>query len=386
MAIANFAENFYSQLTSHNFFEKSYGKNFFIDSLNNYDDLLNIFNINDYFNNNNLRFPEVTMFSKGTRLGPEQLRQDDAISHNLIDKEKLWKHYDGGATIKIENAHLAFFQIENFCKNLGKKIKSNVKAGIYITPPNAKASVPHYDMHDIFVIQVYGNKTWKLFNTAFENPIEGQLLRKTDMDRYNQVEPTKQLTVTKGDLIYIPRGFVHDAHTQASTSIHLTISLHPQIKLSLLKEIIEGSAGLANLREQLEPEINKEKLKKELLDSVSQLIDNYFSENNYLENYANRQEFKNRFLSVEKLDTLNEETTICGNKNDLVGIFDNLNGQIELRTGIKSVLLPCAVKKTVTSFFDRDEFCLKELEDELNYEDKKTIANLLIKEGLLYIK
>lgn len=299
------ADIFFSNLNAHRFFKQHYEKNVFTGKTGEYIfDLLPINQINKYFNQNNLRFPEITLFSKGDRITGELYKQSNSAAHNLIDKEKLWKYYEEGATIKIENANLAFSSIENFCKNAGNKLCANVKASIFITPPNSKASVPHYDMHDVFILQMHGEKIWKLFGKAYEKPIDGQLIRKSDLAIYDTIKPNKQFSLHPSDLIYIPRGFVHDAYTGPNSSVHITISVHPKVKFTMLKEIIDNGIKHSKLREYVYDNMDRTSLKKELLDTVSQLIDEYFIENNSVENNSNRMEFIDKFLSLQKHDQL----------------------------------------------------------------------------------
>ena len=45
--------------------------------------------------------------------------------------------------------------------------------------------------------------------------------------------------MTAGDLLYIPRGYYHDALTDGDNSIHLAVSLVPQIGLDLISAVFE---------------------------------------------------------------------------------------------------------------------------------------------------
>ena len=79
----------------------------------------------------------------------------------------------------------------------------------------------HYDAHDVFVLQAEGSKHWRLYRGPIHLPLPGQA--------YSQeVEPGElvaELDLHPGDLIYIPRGFMHDAVAVDSTSLHLTLGV-----------------------------------------------------------------------------------------------------------------------------------------------------------------
>ncbi|MDZ7936584.1 MAG: cupin domain-containing protein [Emticicia sp.] len=347
---------------------------------------MTINDINEYFNENNLRYPEILLFSKGDRLGSENYTLSEPKSHNLIDKQKLWNHFELGYTIKIENAHLAFLQIENLCKNLGKSLKANLRANMYITPPNSHAFNPHYDLHDVIVLQLHGTKKWKLYDLAYEKPIDGQILTKGQLAHYKDIEPTKLHTINTGEIIYIPRGYVHDAYTESEMSVHITLGVYPKIKLNILKDIVQNGDKNITLRGSITTDYSKESLKNELMNSLSELIDDYFSQNPFIENYPNRLDFKNRFITFEKSNSICEHTTIYINHNDYIGIYKCVDSRIEVRTGAKSIYFPNFVESTLHSIFNEKSLKIDKIEGGLNFESRKNLVQRLLKEGLLYLK
>jgi hypothetical protein len=62
----------------------------------------------------------------------------------------------------------------------------------------------HHDPHDVFVMQLHGEKTWSVFNR-------------------NDVE--KKFRLVGGDILYIPKGWDHMAVPGATGSAHLTIGV-----------------------------------------------------------------------------------------------------------------------------------------------------------------
>ncbi|XP_028923232.1 ribosomal oxygenase 1 [Ornithorhynchus anatinus] len=93
----------------------------------------------------------------------------------------------------------------------------------YLTPPGAQGFAPHSDDVEAFVVQLEGRKRWRLYRPAEELPRRpGPDLAPGALGR-----PLLQVVLRPGDLLYFPRGFVHQADCPAATgqhSLHLTLS------------------------------------------------------------------------------------------------------------------------------------------------------------------
>ena len=79
----------------------------------------------------------------------------------------------------------------------------------------ATGLVPHYDDHDVLILQIQGSKTWHLYVGADLPPREIQ----RDKDKAVVVEglPTPtDVRLEAGDVLYVPRGRVHAAETSQS--------------------------------------------------------------------------------------------------------------------------------------------------------------------------
>ncbi|CEG39540.1 Uncharacterized conserved protein [Plasmopara halstedii] len=96
-------------------------------------------------------------------------------------------------------------------------------ASAYLTPANSQALAPHYDNVEIFVLQTQGRKKWKLYHPQVE--LAGEHSLDLTVDQIG--EPWMELTMEKGDLLYFPRGVIHQACTDDNEfSTHVTISVY----------------------------------------------------------------------------------------------------------------------------------------------------------------
>lgn len=98
-------------------------------------------------------------------------------------------------------------------------------ANVYLTPPGTQGFAPHYDDIEAFVVQLEGKKVWKVYppmNAA-------QTLPRFSSGNFKRAEITSPPLITvelePGDLLYFPRGYVHEAHaTEGAHSLHITLS------------------------------------------------------------------------------------------------------------------------------------------------------------------
>jgi lysine-specific demethylase/histidyl-hydroxylase NO66 len=89
---------------------------------------------------------------------------------------------------------------------------------------------PHHDDVEVFILQTEGSKQWKLYS-----PVGGHELPETHSydlppDGLQPLpEPLHEVTLEQGDMLYFPRGIVHQACTGTGVfSTHVTFSTYQQ--------------------------------------------------------------------------------------------------------------------------------------------------------------
>ena len=94
-----------------------------------------------------------------------------------------------------------------------------MQANSYYTPRGSQGFAVHHDTHDVLVLQVAGEKRWLLYDPLLELPLKHQRYSKSLGD---EGEPTDDLVLRAGDTLYLPRGWLHQAETSDTDSLHLT--------------------------------------------------------------------------------------------------------------------------------------------------------------------
>ena len=84
---------------------------------------------------------------------------------------------------------------------------------------------PHYDDVDVFILQVSGRKRWRAYA-----PLPGAGLPRFSSPDFDEARdalgaPLLDRTLQPGDMLYLPRGTVHQAQSLPEEhSLHLTVS------------------------------------------------------------------------------------------------------------------------------------------------------------------
>ena len=88
---------------------------------------------------------------------------------------------------------------------------------------------PHFDDVEAFVLQLAGAKTWALYAPPSNQP--DRILPRNPSRNLSQTElparPDAEVTLRAGDLLYFPRGWVHQCVSCGGSnehSLHLTVS------------------------------------------------------------------------------------------------------------------------------------------------------------------
>jgi hypothetical protein len=181
----------------------------------------------------------------------------------LVNPEKMLQK---GWTLQIHQPQRFNDDLWRLCASLEGSLGCLVGCNQYITPPGKQGLAPHYDDVEIFVLQVQGEKLWKLYEKKeymLANAPSGDLLE-TSLG----APPSMEVTLRPGDCLYMPRGTVHHA-TASSQSSHLTISTYQRwTVLDIAHQVLGAALELPASQLRL-PHPLKRSLEPRLLSTLS---------------------------------------------------------------------------------------------------------------------
>jgi ribosomal protein L16 Arg81 hydroxylase len=168
-----------------------------------------------------------------------------------LNMNQLYAAYADGYTVVINEIERFWAPLQALCRNISAKLSHHTVANMYLTPKNEKALLPHYDTHDVYVLQIHGKKNWIIYDTQVEHPL---LHSHQPVFQRNQLSNPQELTLEAGDLMYMPRGLPHEAYTTDESSLHITIGIYPAQWVDILSKTLEQMAYRdKNLRKALPP-------------------------------------------------------------------------------------------------------------------------------------
>ncbi|XP_054792588.1 uncharacterized protein LOC129320220 isoform X2 [Prosopis cineraria] len=163
-------------------------------------------------------------FNSGCTREPHYFTKDDVL--------KCGQAYKEGYTVALRGLEFRYRSIAAITDKLAVMFgQPSAGANLYLTPPNSQGLACHFDDHCVFVCQIFGSKQW----TVFSQP--SQLLPRLydDLRGYDvncTMAGKKEFLLREGDVLYIPRGFPHEAYTKSGPddvssgfSLHLTLSV-----------------------------------------------------------------------------------------------------------------------------------------------------------------
>lgn len=205
-----------------------------------------------------------------------ELSRDDYMdSGGLADRGAIADLHRAGATIILQHAHQLDPKLSRFCRSMEHVFSSHVQTNLYLTPPNAQGFRTHYDNHDVFVVQVTGEKAWRLYEKPVDTPYRGEHF---EHGKHESGELKQEFTLKAGDCAYVPRGLMHDASTSGDeASLHITVGLITRTWADLMLEAVsEAALRLPSLRRSLpagfaRPDFNRDAARAQLRTLTEEL-------------------------------------------------------------------------------------------------------------------
>ncbi len=220
-----------------------------------YDSLLSIEDLEEFISQADARYPAIRLAKGGAYFPPEAYTRDvrygDEIFRGVPDVERIFSEYSSGASVTLPALHRSWPPLNRLCMQMEAELDHSVHTNAYLTPAGVAGFTPHYDTHEVFVLQIAGRTHWKVYPPPLPLPHRSQVF---SPERYTlPAQPLMQCQLEAGDLLYLPRGYVHTTTTAEHFSAHLTIGVTVYTWVELLSELLQGAIGQVEFRRALPP-------------------------------------------------------------------------------------------------------------------------------------
>ena len=310
-----------------------------------------------------------------------------------IDPLEVSGRFDEGATIIFGQLQRRVPALARLCASIGKIFGSRVQTNIYFTPPHAQGFKPHWDTHDVFVLQVEGKKQWSIYDTKVKLPLKGQGF---DADQHEPGPVSAQFELGPGDVVYLPRGLMHAATSSDHASLHITLGLTAFTWTDFFVECVAAAAlEEESLRQTLPLGFadgscsadDRERLYREKLGVLQSRFDPMPVWRHFQQDLlaANTPLLTDLLGSRLREDPLTPDSLV-GKRADLAVELENGADGCVLRFSRRELRLPTRVFAAVEFVTTRQVFAVRDLPDCIDAEGKMTLVCRLLKEGLLQVR
>jgi cupin superfamily protein len=344
-----------------------------------FDDLISAADVERLVCSGSLRYPAFRLVKEGGQIGLSEYATDVPWRPHAFtgsaDPDRVAAAFEDGATIVLQGLHLNWTPLAKFCRGLEVDLGYPAQANAYYTPRGSQGFAVHHDTHDVFVLQVAGEKHWRIYDPLFELPLKHQ--------RYSKAlgehgPPTLELTLRAGDSLYLPRGWLHDALTSETDSLHVTVGVNLHTWVDAVRAALDEceddvefrrsvpedgemtSDLLERLAARLEPAGVARRARAKLVRGRRPILDGQMAE-------------------VRALDSLTVETPLERRPT----VIADLDGGTLSFEG-KQVTVPGHARAELEAIVEADgPFTAAELPGELDDESRLVLVRRLIREGFV---
>jgi len=312
------------------------------------------------------------------------LNADGTASVNLVRESYL-----KGSTIILSGLEQVWEPLVVLAARIEAQLSHPVAMAVYLTPPNFQGVKPHFDTQENFLLQVEGTKSWKVYKPLQElPPVEGSY---SPVERERLSEPICETVLHPGEVLYIPRGFVHEGIAGDQPSLHITVDIHVRTWLDFFSDALAAMA-------QREPRFRRS-LPAGFLNSEEgmQLLDSEFHE--FLDLFRDRTQLSDavskhaEVLAVKKPPApdghfavlhadIHAHTRLKKRQTTLNRVFEE-NGMAGMQFSGNHIVGPAKIAGALKYIAHSDTLTPASLPGPLTENEKIVLVRRLVRIGLL---
>ncbi|MEB3831011.1 cupin domain-containing protein [Phormidium sp. CCY1219] len=339
--------------------------------------------LNELLNFHNISHPELRFSKHGEILSPSD------------DRDSLIQRCQEGATLIIDRLHTRLPEIAQFAAALRYEIGHRTQVNSYCSWPGEQGFKCHYDTHEVFILQIAGQKEWLVFRDTFKYPLS--VHPSSDLSPPT-TDPYLHCILNPGDVLYIPRGHWHYAIAVDEPSLHLTLGIDCQTGVDFVDWLVTQLQEKEEWRQNLSPIAPQDstQMTAQIDGLIHRLID-------YLLDPSLSTQYANYLASLEKppipysfpyqmgydifRDKLN--TQFKRPPFQRVRIESLENDEYNIFVGNKSIALKGLPREFLDWLFAKETFTLKQVISRLPQFDLQAdilpLISRLVTEGIICV-
>lgn len=165
------------------------------------------------------------------------------ITSTNVSLSDAKNYFNQGFTLIIDEVQAYSPAVQFFAQMLEAVLGWRVNVNLYLSPVKSQGFEAHFDWMDSLILQIVGAKHWQVHTEPYIPYPRVDLVAKPNATLFS--EAPDDLVLSAGDLLYMPRGFVHQATTNSSAasmrepSLHLTFGIETATHFSVEVQVSE---------------------------------------------------------------------------------------------------------------------------------------------------
>ncbi|WP_431218279.1 cupin domain-containing protein [Leifsonia xyli] len=368
-----------------------------------FSDLFSVDAVDELVASRALRTPFVRMAKEGDVLPASRFTGPGGFGAEVgdqLDSVKVLAEFANGATLVLQGLHRTWPAVAEFSRRLAEELGHPAQVNAYITPASSRGFDPHYDVHDVFVLQIAGEKHWRIHAPVHVDPLRDQPWsdRREAVAARAQEEPAIDETFRPGDALYLPRGWIHSAEALGGVSVHLTIGVAAYTRHDVVREAVARAADIAELRASLPLGFDPSDpsavapVVEETVDALIAALADPSARSAVADAVADRLRRRRRsdsppapvrpLAAAAAAESMTAETVVVarpGSRPDVTVEVET----VTVRLPAKTVALPIAARDAVDRLLDGRPVTVSELP--LDERSAVVVARRLLREGLVVV-
>lgn len=348
-------------------------------------ELLSLGQLDEILGTFGIRHPGIRLVRSDDDIPPSEYVWRD----NIVDPAQVARLFAEGATVIFGALHDRHEGMCRLCSEVTRQVSARSQTNIYLTPPSSQGFKPHWDTHDVFVLQVEGSKIWRMYAGGPKLPLQDQ---KFDPELHAPGAVEAEFRLEAGDALYVPRGVMHAAATTDAISLHITLGVMAYTWCDLLVDCLGELAGRATeWRENVPFGFARRADDSALRARLDEMLTGLGGEVDLPKVVVERQRAFESRLRPRTRDLLRRASAAAAvAKGDTLewrrgahGWIEQRNGRVALVTGGREVEFPVGARRTLELLLGGEPVTAGAMEDGLDWESRRVVLTTLIREGLL---
>lgn len=183
------------------------------------------------------RYPHFILFADGRPVEPRQYlaarNVGGSLGMDFLNLRAVHRFLSSGASLKLSSLDDYWSRAASLRSAVQAQMGTTTGVAAIVSPPGQGAFVLHQDVEHVLVLQTSGSKRWKVYDRFPGQDATGSV------SLPEGVSPVLDITMSAGDVLYVPSGLPHVAQCADEWSVHVTFSVKPVTAADVLRPRVE---------------------------------------------------------------------------------------------------------------------------------------------------